>query len=88
MAGRWQCPLRVRAAAPKYSRAGARASVTRVLLACLLLAGGLSGSDPVAAAAPPRTLRVAFPVAETGLDPQALGDVYSYYVCNAIFDPL
>ena len=33
-------------------------------------------------------LRVAFPVAETGFDPQAAGDVYSNYVNRAIFDPL
>ena len=35
-----------------------------------------------------RTLRVAFPVAETGFDPQAAGDAYSNYVNRAIFDPL
>ena len=33
-------------------------------------------------------LRVAFPIAETGFDPQAAGDVYSNYVNRAIFDPL
>ncbi|MGE5170894.1 MAG: ABC transporter substrate-binding protein [Rudaea sp.] len=43
----------------------------------------------VDAAAPvPKTLRVAFPVAETGFDPQAAGDAYSNYVNRAIFDPL
>ena len=35
-----------------------------------------------------RTLHVAFPVAETGFDPQAIGDIYSDAVCLAIFDPL
>jgi ABC-type transport system substrate-binding protein len=35
-----------------------------------------------------RALRVAFPVAETGFDPQAIGDTYSDAVCLAIFDPL
>jgi ABC-type transport system substrate-binding protein len=35
-----------------------------------------------------KVLRVAFPVAETGFDPQAAGDVYSNYVNRAIFDPL
>src|SRR5512140_3051837 len=35
-----------------------------------------------------KTLHVAFPVAESGFDPQAIGDAYSYYLCNAIFDPL
>lgn len=40
------------------------------------------------AADAPHTLHVAFPVAETGFDPQALGDAYSFYVCDAIFDTL
>jgi oligopeptide transport system substrate-binding protein len=35
-----------------------------------------------------KTLRVAFPSAETGFDPQAVGDIYSQYVIHAIFDPL
>lgn len=47
-----------------------------------VLATGAGGADPA------KTLRVAFPVAETGLDPQAIGDDYSFYLCNAIFDPL
>jgi hypothetical protein len=32
------------------------------------------------------TLRVALPIAETGFDPQSVGDVYSQYVNRAIFD--
>jgi ABC-type transport system substrate-binding protein len=35
-----------------------------------------------------KTLRVAFPVAESGFDPQAVYDAYSFDVCRAIFDPL
>jgi ABC-type transport system substrate-binding protein len=35
-----------------------------------------------------KTLRVAYPVAETGFDPQAAGDVYSNYVNRVIFDTL
>jgi ABC-type transport system substrate-binding protein len=35
-----------------------------------------------------RTLHVAFPVAETGFDPQAIGDTYSDAICLAVFDPL
>ena len=35
-----------------------------------------------------KTLHVAFPVAETGFDPQASSDVYSNYVNRVIFDPL
>jgi len=35
-----------------------------------------------------KTLRVSFPIAETGFDPQPAGDVYSQYVNRVIFDPL
>jgi oligopeptide transport system substrate-binding protein len=35
-----------------------------------------------------KTLRVSFPIAETGFDPQPVGDVYSAYVNRVIFDPL
>ncbi|HEX6136757.1 MAG TPA: ABC transporter substrate-binding protein [Casimicrobiaceae bacterium] len=35
-----------------------------------------------------KTLRVAFPVAETGFDPQATSDLYSDSVQRAIFEPL
>jgi ABC-type transport system substrate-binding protein len=35
-----------------------------------------------------KTLHVAFPVAESGFDPQAIYDSYSFEVCHAIFDPL
>ena len=37
---------------------------------------------------PHKVLRVSFPIAETGFDPQAGGDAYSSYVNRAIFDPL
>ena len=37
---------------------------------------------------PGKVLRVSFPIAETGFDPQAAGDAYSNYVNRAIFDPL
>ena len=43
---------------------------------------------PAAAAATNRVLHVAFETAETGFDPQALNDNYSYMVCDAIFDAL
>jgi ABC-type transport system substrate-binding protein len=36
----------------------------------------------------PRTLHVAFPVAETGFDPQATSDLYSDHVQRAIFETL
>ncbi len=35
-----------------------------------------------------KTLRIAFPVAETGFDPQATSDLYSDHVQRAIFEPL
>ena len=50
----------------------------------------LIAAAPVAAAetGPGKTLRVSFPIAETGFDPQAAGDAYSNYVNRAVFDPL
>src|SRR6476659_9602542 len=45
-------------------------------------------SRPAVASESERTLHVAFPVGETGFDPQALGDTYSFTVCDAIFDTL
>ena len=41
-----------------------------------------------AQADPNKVLRVVFPVAETGFDPQAWIDDYSNYINRAIFDPL
>ena len=57
----------------------------RALLALLL-----ATATPHALAQPTagKVLRVAFPIAETGFDPQAAGDAYSNYVNRAIFDPL
>ena len=52
---------------------------------CALVA---ASSSPAFAADARKTLHVAFPVAETGFDPQAIGDTYSDSVCLAIFDPL
>ena len=43
---------------------------------------------PAAGADMRKTLHVAFPVAESGFDPQAISDTYSDAVCLAIFDPL
>jgi ABC-type transport system substrate-binding protein len=40
-----------------------------------------------AAADPEKVLRVAFPIAETGFDPQASSDLYSDSVQRAIFEP-
>jgi oligopeptide transport system substrate-binding protein len=57
--------------------------VTAFTLACL--AGGMS---PAQSTDMGKTLRVAFPVAETGFDPQATIDFYSWSVIGAIIDPL
>ncbi|MBQ0957846.1 bicyclomycin resistance protein [Ideonella sp. 4Y11] len=55
-------------------------SVLAVLLCWALLAG------PAAAAEPPRVLRYAFPVAETGFDPAQVSDLYSRTVVANIFE--
>jgi len=52
-------------------------------MACLL-----AGIVPAKSADMAKTLRVAFAVAETGFDPQAASDIYSYAVIGAIFDSL
>jgi ABC-type transport system substrate-binding protein len=65
-------------------------AATRFMRGALAVAALLFAFPAAAAAdvAAPKTLRVAFPVAETGFDPQAAGDAYSNYVNRAIFDPL
>ena len=48
----------------------------------------LVSMQPAAAADRGKTLHVAFEAAETGFDPQAINDNYSFMVCDAIFDAL
>ncbi|MCS6996214.1 MAG: ABC transporter substrate-binding protein [Casimicrobiaceae bacterium] len=55
------------------------------ILALLLFIGA---SLPVRATDMSKTLRVAFPVDITGLDPQAVNDLYSAHIATAIFDVL
>ena len=43
---------------------------------------------PSPAADPGKVLRVAFNAAETGFDPQAVNDNYSFMLCDSIFDAL
>ena len=43
---------------------------------------------PAATAQPSKVIRVAFPVAESGFDPQAIADNYSSTIARAIFEPL
>ncbi|MFO1323118.1 MAG: ABC transporter substrate-binding protein [Burkholderiales bacterium] len=57
-------------------------NVLAFLLAALVATGAAAQADPN------KVLRVAFPIAETGFDPQASSDLYSGYVNRAIFDPL
>src|SRR4029434_10082621 len=66
------------------------AAVTRVAMRCfaVLAAGFALSAAPALAADLHKTLRVVFPVAETGFDPAPVGDIYSQYVNRAIFDPL
>ncbi|MCL4762799.1 MAG: hypothetical protein KJ018_13670, partial [Burkholderiales bacterium] len=55
-----------------------------------LLAAALAVALVPAASAQPdmgKVLRASFPVAETGFDPQAAGDIYSNAVNRVIFDP-
>ncbi|HZQ63495.1 MAG TPA: ABC transporter substrate-binding protein [Casimicrobiaceae bacterium] len=60
-------------------------SVRRAAAWIALLAGvTLAHAEPD----PNKVLRVAFPVAETGFDPQAAGDLYSNFVNREIFDTL
>src|SRR5436190_13534118 len=53
-----------------------------------LAATAFTVAVPASGADPSKTLRVVFPIAETGFDPQAGGDAYSNYVNRAIFEPL
>jgi oligopeptide transport system substrate-binding protein len=60
----------------------------RRLLFAALAAVALTGAQADSAADMNKTLRVAFPSAETGFDPQAMSDLYSATVARVIFDPL
>lgn len=63
-------------------------------LCVLALVTGLTVVTPLRAqqratwADPAKTIRVMFPVAETGFDPQTTQDYYSSHIHRAIFDPL
>ncbi|MEO8537134.1 MAG: ABC transporter substrate-binding protein [Betaproteobacteria bacterium] len=72
---------------PRRRAASSGASlVAAIAIVCTIAA---SHAQPApGAGAPLRTLRVAFPVAETGFDPQATSDLYSDHVQRAIFETL
>src|SRR4051794_41067063 len=55
---------------------------------CIAALGALVASGALAQPDGDKVLRVAFPIAETGFDPQCGGDAYSNYVNRQIFDPL
>jgi ABC-type transport system substrate-binding protein len=59
-----------------------RRAAIAALAAILVAAAAHAQPDPN------KVLHVSFPIAETGMDPQAGGDAYSNYVNRAIFDPL
>ncbi|HKW52506.1 MAG TPA: ABC transporter substrate-binding protein [Stellaceae bacterium] len=66
----------------------ARSRAVLVALGLLVAAGMLLAGASARGADPNKVLRVAFPIAETGFDPQAVNDLYSQYVNRAIFDSL
>jgi oligopeptide transport system substrate-binding protein len=57
-------------------------------LGAFAVAVALAVALPARAADMAKTLRIAFSIAETGFDPQAAFDSYSFYVIGGIFDPL
>jgi ABC-type transport system substrate-binding protein len=59
----------------------------RALATAALAAWGLA-CGAAFAAEPPKVLRYAFPIAETGFDPAQLSDIYSRTVTSHIFDSL
>jgi len=61
---------------------------TRSIIAVVVAFIAALGVTSVGAADLTKTLHVSFPIAETGFDPQPVGDVYSAYVNRVIFDPL
>jgi len=62
--------------------------VRRLAAALLIIGTAFASGAPAQSSDAGKVLRVAFPVAETGFDPQAGGDAYSNYVNRAMFDPL
>jgi ABC-type transport system substrate-binding protein len=61
--------------------------ILRLIASMLALSPTLVHAQP-AWADPAKTLRVVFPIAETGFDPQATSDLYSGHIQRGIFEPL
>jgi len=60
-----------------------RCGAAPLLALCLAFTTAVQAADP---AAPPKVLRYAFPIAETGFDPVQLSDLYSRTVTAGIFE--
>src|SRR5262245_35788132 len=60
------------------------------LVACIVALAAASGvaADSPRWADPAKTIRVMFPIAETGFDPQPTQDYYSALILRALFDSL
>ena len=63
-------------------------SALAATLALALPAGAVEPAAPAGSAAPVKTLRYAFLIAETGFDPVRLSDIYSRTVTSHIFESL
>ena len=58
------------------------------LVSLLVFAGAIAVALPASASDPSKVIRDVFPVAETGFDPQAVHDLYSGTIVQAIFETL
>ena len=65
-----------------------RAALAALGLAAALGCPAAAGAQAAPAGAAPKTLKVAFPVAETGFDPAQINDIYSRTVTPHIFEGL
>jgi hypothetical protein len=74
--------------APVFALGAAMRAHAVARVAVLSFAVAFSASPASAQPDPNKVLRVAFPAAETGFDPQAAGDEYSNNVNRVIFDTL
>jgi oligopeptide transport system substrate-binding protein len=73
----WKRPMRT-----AMARLGALAAVALCALGASRAPAAPAWADPA------KTLRVMFPIATTGFDPQATSDYYSSHVERAVFEPL
>ena len=66
-----------------------RSMLSLLLLACAAHAGApLAAAPAPAASSPPKVLRYAFLIAETGFDPAQISDLYSRIVTAHVFEAL